>query len=370
MRDIIAPAKKSMYFMYEMLELKKILIIRFSSIGDIILASPLIRVLYKRFPASKIDFVVRKQYAELIHYHPGLNSIYEFDTRGGFSELHKLAKIIRYNKYDLIIDIHNSLRSRYIRYYSGAKKAVVIDKRILARTMLVRFKKKYYKDFVSVAGRYIEPLKAFGIGNDAKGLEIFIPDETVSRISGKMSPLKLHTFKEIVGFCPSAKHATKRWPEERFIETGIRLAHELKAKIAIFGGKSDAALCAMITQGINSKSGEEYAVDYSDQFSLLETAAAIKFCDIIVTNDSGLMHIAAAMGKKIVAIFGSTVREFGFFPIGTENIIVERKGLYCRPCSHIGRSSCPEGHFRCMNEILTDDVVNAVKAIDAGVKTF
>jgi ADP-heptose:LPS heptosyltransferase len=137
----------------------------------------------------------------------------------------------------------------------------------------------------------------------------------------------------------------------------------------LFGGKSDTALCIAIADGINSKSEGECATEYSDQFSLLETAAAMQFCDVIVTNDSGLMHIAAAMKKKVIAIFGSTVREFGFFPVGTENIVIEREGLYCRPCSHIGRSNCPEGHFRCMNEIQVNDVVEAIKMIDAEGKS-
>jgi lipopolysaccharide heptosyltransferase II len=367
--DTIAPAKKSMYFTLEMFEPKKILVIRFSSIGDVILASPLIRVLRKRFPFSQIDFVVRKQYAGLVHNNHHLNFIYEFDAQGGFEELDRLASTIRHEKYDLIIDIHNSLRSRYIRSFSGAKEIVVINKRIFARTMLVRLKKNYYQDIVSVADRYIEPVGIYGIENDAWGLEIFIPDEIVFQVSGKMSSLRLRTFEKVIGFCPSAKHATKRWPEERFIETGIRLARELKAKVILFGGKSDTALCIAIADGINSKSEGECATEYSDQFSLLETAAAMQFCDVIVTNDSGLMHIAAAMKKKVIAIFGSTVREFGFFPVGTENIVIERKGLYCRPCSHIGRSNCPEGHFRCMNEIQVNDVVEAIKMIDAEGKS-
>jgi lipopolysaccharide heptosyltransferase II len=359
----IAPAKKSMYFTHKMLEPKKILIIRFSSIGDIVLASPLIRILHKRFPASQIDFIVQKQYAELLRYHPDLNFIHEFDTEGGFSELCRLAGKIRNEKYDLIIDIHNSLRSRFIRYLSNAVKVAVINKRIIARTILVKTKKNYYRDLVSVADRYIEPVKTYGVENDANGLEVFIPDGTVSQLSEKMLDLKLDTFENIIGLCPSAKHPTKRWPEERFIELGIRLTHKLKARIVIFGGRNDTALCAAIADGINRKSEGECAANYCGQFSLLETAAAIKLCGIIVTNDSGLMHIAAAMRRKVVAIFGSTVCEFGFFPVGTENIIVERKGLYCRPCSHIGRGCCPEGHFRCMNEISVDDVVDAIDTI-------
>jgi heptosyltransferase-2 len=107
----------------------------------------------------------------------------------------------------------------------------------------------------------------------------------------------------------------------------------------------------------------ERASDLSGQFSLLETASAMEFCDVILTNDSGLMHIAAAMKKKVIAIYGSTVCEFGFFPVGTESVIVERNGLYCRPCSHIGRDSCPEKHFRCMKEIQVEEVIKSIHAI-------
>ena len=351
-----------------MLTPNKTLVIRFSSIGDVVLASPLIRVLRARFPSSQIDFAVRKEYSDLIRYNSNLNFTFEFDARGGFQELRRLKETIRREKYDLIIDIHNSLRSRYIRFLSGAKEVVVLNKRIFARTMFVRLKKNYYGDIVSVADRYIEPMGTYGIENDGQGLEIFIPDETMYKVSGKISTLKLNLYKKVIGFCPSAKHATKRWPEKRFIETGNRLIRELKAKIILFGGKNDAVLCTAIADGMNKELGGECAIEYSEQFSLLETAAAMQFCDVIVTNDSGLMHIAAAMKKKVVAIFGSTVREFGFYPVGTENIVVERKGLYCRPCSHIGRSKCPEGHFRCMNEIQVDEVVDAIKVLDAGMK--
>ena len=134
-----------------MLTPNKTLVIRFSSIGDVVLASPLIRVLRARFPSSQIDFAVRKEYSDLIRYNSNLNFTFEFDARGGFQELRRLKETIRREKYDLIIDIHNSLRSRYIRSLSGAKEVVVLNKRIFARTMFVRLKKNYYGDIVSVA---------------------------------------------------------------------------------------------------------------------------------------------------------------------------------------------------------------------------
>ena len=341
----------------------KTLVIRLSSIGDVVLASPLIRVFRKQFPSAQIDFVVRKEYAELVRFNPNISTTIEFDADGGFKELQLLKENIRQERYDLILDIHNSLRSRYLRFFSGAKKVVVIDKRIIARTMLVRFKKNFYRNIVSIADRYIETVKDYGVENDNRGLEIFITDKIRSNVSEKLASFNLHRFEKVIGFCPSAKHETKRWPAERFIDTGVQIAKKLNAKILLFGGIADGSLCQTIVHSINQVTGMERASDLSGQFSLLETASAMEYCDIVLTNDSGLMHIAAAMKKKVIAIFGSTVREFGFFPVGTESVIVERNGLYCRPCSHIGRDSCPEKHFRCMKEIQVEEVIKSIHAI-------
>ena len=346
-----------------MINPEKILIIRLSSIGDIVLATPLARVLRVRFPSSHIDFLVRKEYAELVRYNKNLDRIVEFDTKTGFSGLRTLKKQLRAEHYVIVLDIHNSLRSRYLRILLGAENVVVVNKRIFARTMLVKFKKNYYRGLVSVVDRYIETVNTFGVRNDNAGLEMHVPDEMRARVKKRMAVLGVDRNKKIIGFCPSAKHATKCWPQERFAELGIRLSNEYSAKILLFGGLADKDRCRAIATAINEQSGNGNVVDLSGELSLLDTAAAMEYCNILVTNDSGLMHVASAMKKKVVAIFGSTVREFGFFPVGTESIIVERTGLYCRPCSHKGRSTCPEGHFRCMNEIQVDEVAKAVKDI-------
>ena len=342
---------------------EKILIIRLSSIGDIVLATPLVRVLRASFPSSHIDFVLRKEYAELIRYNKNLDSIVEFDAKTGFYGLRRLKNQLRAEHYDLVVDIHNSLRSRYLRILIGVKNIVVVNKRIFARTMLVKFKKNYYREIVSIADRYIETVSKFGVRNDHAGLELHVPDEIKLKIYKRMSALGIDRNKKIIGFCPSAKHATKCWPQERFTELGVRLSNESGTKILLFGGSADKERCCTIANAINERTGKSSAVDLSGELSLLETAVAMETCALIVTNDSGLMHIASAMKKKVVAIFGSTVREFGFFPVGTESVIVERIGLYCRPCSHIGRSTCPEGHFRCMKEIQVEDVAEAIKGM-------
>jgi heptosyltransferase-2 len=166
-----------------------------------------------------------------------------------------------------------------------------------------------------------------------------------------------------IGLCPAAKHATKCWPQERFAELGVKLSEDANSQIFLFGGSEDKEKCITITHAINSVRGEGVAINLSGEFSLLESAVAMEACSLIVTNDTGLMHIACALKKKVVAIFGPTVGEFGFFPVGTDSVVVERKGLYCRPCSHIGLKTCPEKHFRCMNEIQVSDVLGSIHTL-------
>jgi heptosyltransferase-2 len=341
---------------------KKILVIRFSSIGDIVLSSPLLRVLRIRFPLAIIDFIVRKEYADLVRYDRNLNLIYEFDAKEGLDGLRRLKTQLKMEHYDLVVDIHNSFRSKYLRTFLGVKNIVTINKRIFARTLLVNFKKNCYQDITSVVDRYIEAVGKYGVINDGAGLALLMPDKIYSAVSAKIKLLGLDHCDKVIGFCPSAKHTTKCWPQENFAELGIRLIKNGDSKILLFGGPSDRQKCKSIADAINVASGEIRAFSVSDELSLLETAAAMKLCDIVVTNDSGLMHIASAMGKNIIAIFGSTVQEFGFFPVNKDSIVIERKGLYCRPCSHIGLDSCPEKHFRCMNDIQVSEVVDSIQA--------
>lgn len=341
----------------------KTLIVRFSSIGDIVLSTPLLRVLRAKFPTSQIDYLTKKEYAELIRNNQNVNMVHEYDSNEGFEGLRRLKKKLRREGYDTVLDIHGSIRSRYIRAGLCELQVLSIDKRQQERFMLVKFKKNLYKEVVSVSDRYMEPLKTLGVESDGKGPELHIPDEILFGVSGKITTLRLNRFERTIGLCPSSRHYTKRWPEDRFVALGLRFAQENDAKVLIFGGPTDLAVTSAIEARINEQAGAERATNLSGQFSLLETAAAMEYCDVIVTNDSGLMHMASAMKKKLVAIFGSTVREFGFFPYGSESIVVERPGLYCRPCSHIGRPRCPEGHFRCMNEIGVEEVFLIVQKL-------
>ncbi|MBI2428321.1 MAG: glycosyltransferase family 9 protein [Ignavibacteriales bacterium] len=340
----------------------KTVVFRLSSIGDIVLSSALLRVMRQSAGKdARIDFVVRKEYAELVRSSHHLSIVHEYDVDSGFDGLKKLAKELYDEHYDLAVDIHDSIRTKFLRTTCRPKETVVIDKRKFERWLLVNMKRNAYDDELSVAERYIETVEKYGVKNDGKGLEIFIPDSILFDVSGKMGRLKLNRFEKVVGICPGAKHFTKRWQKEKFAEVAVRTANEFHAKIHLFGGADERADCAFVADEVSRGVSPDAVTNFAGEFSILETTAALEFCDVVITNDSGLMHLAAAKQKKIVAIFGSTVNEFGFYPYGTESIVIERKDLECRPCTHIGRKSCPKEHFKCLVDISADEVFEATK---------
>jgi lipopolysaccharide heptosyltransferase II len=318
------------------------LIIRLSSIGDIILASPLIRLLQKKNPQAKIDFLVKSEYRELVQYNPHLRYVIEFDAHGGSAALRALRRKIRQEKYDAIIDIHGNFRSTFLR--SGASSTILkMNKRRLARFFLVNFKWNTYRSVTAVPIRYLETVRSLGIDDDGEGLEIFVPENVRTRVWDQLLKAGIDGQGHVVGLCPGAKHATKRWLRHYFEQLAVALVKEDNAKLLLFGGKDDQEICASIERRVVQETGKPSDIlNCAGTQSLLETASAMDACDTIVANDSGLLHLAAARKRRVVAIFGPTVKEFGFYPHGTENKVIERQGLYCRPCTHIGGQTCPE----------------------------
>jgi heptosyltransferase-2 len=156
---------------------------------------------------------------------------------------------------------------------------------------------------------------------------------------------------------PSARHATKVWLKERFAEAATSLASRHDAGVLLFGSQEESGRCAEIGALIRTAGPQRPVMNLAGKLSLLETAAAMDRCALVLTNDSGLMHVAAARRRKVVAVFGPSVRALGFLPFRTENVVLEHPHLRCRPCSHIGLPACPRGHFKCMNDITAAHVI-------------
>jgi len=316
---------------------QNILIIRLSSLGDVLLTTPLIRSVKKKYSGITIDFLVKKQYSVVVEKNPYINKVFLLDTADKDWE-------IDISKYDLIIDLQNNLRSKKLTR-DFTKRIRRFNKHGLDKFLLVNFKCNRLKDLPEIPVRYAETI---GEGlPDNEGPDLFFPDEAVSRVPGD---------GKTIGLCPGSRHFTKRYPAERFIDAGNLLAKE-GYRIAVFGGKDERTLCADIAGKISN------CLDLSNENDLFRTAADMKMCKGIICNDSGLMHVACAVGVPVVTIFGSSVREFGFTPYKSRHILLENKNLKCRPCSHIGKGKCPKKHFRCMQEISPEEVYKSIKKL-------
>jgi lipopolysaccharide heptosyltransferase II len=316
---------------------KKILIIRLSSLGDILLSTPLIRSVKKQYPDIKIDFLLREEYKDTLLLNPNISNLICFTN----NRTDEIKKKIRTEKYDIIIDLQNNLRTAGLLEYSGAPK-VKYKKKNIVKFLLVKFKLNLMKNSEPVPVRYAERIKELQL--DDKGLELFTNKEPSQLINDD---------DKYIGFAPGARHFTKKWLSEYFIELGNKLASD-GYKILLFGGKDDMEICRLISNAVQG------SVSLANNNDLLQISADIKRCEAVVCNDSGMMHTAAASGVPVLAIFGSTVKEFGFTPYKIKHRVNEHLSLPCRPCTHIGRKNCPEDHFKCMKEITPEAVYQNV----------
>ncbi|MCW8960946.1 MAG: glycosyltransferase family 9 protein [Ignavibacteriaceae bacterium] len=313
-------------------EISKILIIRLSSLGDVLLTTPLIRNIKKKNPAIQIDFVVRDKFFEAVQNNSNLNKIYKYVNSK--SEKESLFTSLSSKKYDLVIDLQNNLRSKEILRQLHSK-FLHFNKSNFRKFLLVHFKINLLKDASQIPLRYAE---AAGIDKlDNEGLDFYTENLTNTLLKKDV---------KYIGLCPGAKHFTKRWPKEYFIDLGKKL-ETAGFKIVLFGGAEEIQICNDIESALSN------AINLSNT-SLLQVGADMKLCDAIYTNDSGLMHLALAVGIPVLTFFGSTVKEFGFFPYNAKSIVLENENLSCRPCTHIGRKSCPKIHFKCMLEIKSE----------------
>lgn len=330
-------------------EIRKVLIIRMSSIGDIILTSPLIGELRKAYPEVQIDFLVRSEYVDLIKYDKNLSYILQYDVKSGRKGLKELKKFIEEQDYDIIMDLQCNFRSTYLRNISPRPLVLKVNKNRFLRFLLIKFKinlyERIYGHILSVAEKYLRAGGNFELPASALKLKLYIPRHTSKKGKIIWQALRENNFRVIMA--PGARHFTKRWPLEYYGELIVRI-HKRYGWSTLLVGSFDEII---LIKDIQNRAGFDITEITAGDISLLETAALIKQAPIFISNDSGLMHVAAAYQRPQIAIFGSTTREFGFFPLNPKAVIVENSELRCRPCTHIGRQACPKKHFRCMVDI-------------------
>lgn len=298
------------------------------------LATPLVRKLKAINPEAQIDFLVKEKYEAAVKHNPNIKNVFLFEKNS--------AEVLA-NKYNTVIDLQNNLRSG--KFYSVSEGSVAkFKKKSVRKFLLVNFKLNFMKAKEKIPVRYAASIP---IELDEEGLEFFFPPNF--NLPEKQ--------KKLVGFCPGSRHFTKRYPPDYFIELG-ELLNKNGFEVALIGGKEDKVLCEAIQLKLS------FAKSFISNDNLFETAAAISRCSLVVCNDSGLMHLASALNTPLVAIYGSTVEEFGFFPYNCRSIIMENRNLNCRPCSHIGKDRCPKNHFKCMQEILPQKVFENILKLE------
>lgn len=327
----------------------KILIIRLSSIGDILLTTPFIRQTRRKFPNSKIDFVIKEEFAQLLDHNTNVNNLIKFNSKGGSYKLGELKKSLVENHYDYIFDLHNNFRSIYLR--QGHKKSSVfrIEKNKIKQILYVKFKINNYTQVTPIAERYLNVGKNAGIIDDENGLEIFWDNNTKESVKQILEKQVINPNDQVIAIAPGAGFYTKRWPVENYKKFILNIMEKHHYKVVVLGNENDKLQGKVLAE-------LENVIDLTGQLSLLQTAVVLSNSKALISNDTGLMHMATAVYTPVLAIFGSTVKEFGFYPYRSKSIVVEAEGLECRPCSHIGRHTCPKEHFKCMNDI-TPDIV-------------
>lgn len=324
--------------------------------GDVLLTTPVVRLLRNKYPDARIDFVTSKPFAEVYKYNPYINELIEYDKSLPESKILKIRnKLLEKNggKYDVFIDLQKNFRSKIFRK-NISKKILEVEKNRLRKLSLVYLKKQLFGKIPQIPQQYIRALEPLSLEDDGNGLELWFPEERQKGFYPPEQGILPQKGKIKIAVAPGAHHKTKQYPVELFSAALNKINQIIKPEFIIIGGIQDNETTADLTARLPYQ-----ITDGTGSTSIIDTARKINGCHMLLTNDTGVMHIAAARQVPIVALFGSTVTDFGFAPFRVKNKILEAN-VKCRPCSHIGRDKCPKDHFDCMKQISPAKVANAV----------
>ncbi len=324
-----------------------ILLVRFSSLGDVLLATPLIRALRARHPGATIAALTRRAFAPLLSGNPRLDEVLAL---GPGDSLARVARQIRRRRFTHLLDLHGNLRSRILRllvpgHWRG------FDARRGARRELIRHKRDVYPDRLPVAERYFEAARELDVRPDGKPAEFFPEARALEAVDQWLDGAD--PGRGVVALVPGAAHPTKRWPLAHWERLAAALGRE-GWLVTVLGGSEDE-----VAAGVVARAAGERGRNAAGRFDLQGAGALLARARVAVAGDTGLMHLATAVGTPVVALFGPTVEQFGFFPYRARAVVLER-ALSCRPCSSRGSRACPLGHHRCLADIAPDQVLPRV----------
>jgi ADP-heptose:LPS heptosyltransferase len=320
----------------------KFLIIRFSSIGDIVLTTPVIRCLRKKFPDAGIYFLTKKNFASIVESNPYITKVLTLDE-----DFDDTIDVLKDENFDAVINLHYNLRTLRIKQALKGVPFYSFNKLNTQKWMYTNFKINLMPA-KHIVDRYMETVTAFDVVNDGLGLDFFIPEKD----KVKDSDVPFSHSQGFLSIVIGAAHFTKKLPVDKLKE----LCTKIEYPIILLGGSNDY-------ENGNGISNINPVKIYNacGKFSLNESADIVRKSNLVISHDTGLMHIAAAFKKMVFSVWGNTVPSFGMYPYQTEYKVFQVNKLWCRPCSKIGYEKCPLNHFKCMNKIEIDTIVKSAK---------
>ncbi len=320
----------------------KFLIIRFSSIGDIVLTTPVIRCLRKKFPDAGIYFLTKKRFASIVESNPYINKVITLDD-----DFDDTIDNLKEEKFDTVIDLHYNLRTLRVKQALKGIPFYSFNKLNTQKWIYTNFKLNLMPA-KHIVDRYMETVASFGVINDGSGLDFFIPEKDVV----KDSDIPFSHSQGYIAIAIGAAHFTKKLPVDKAKE----LCAKIEYPIILLGGNED------YNNGVEISNADPVKIyNACGKFSLNESADIIRKSNLVISHDTGLMHIAAAFKKMIFSVWGNTVPSFGMYPYKTKYEVFQVNKLWCRPCSKIGYDKCPLTHFKCMRKIEIDLIVESAK---------
>ncbi len=321
----------------------KFLIIRFSSIGDIVLTTPVLRNLKNQVEGAEIHYLTKPQFTSILENNPNIDKVHVL--KESFSET---VNELKYEHFDYIIDLHRNIRTA--RFKNRLKIiSFSFNKLNWEKWLLVNFKKNKLPN-VHIVDRYLDTLKVFDVENDKLGLEYYIPEHD------EVDPLSIsNDFKKgYVGVVVGAYHNTKKLTKEKLIS----VCRKIDKPVLLIGGPDNKEEGEAIKEAVGKD-----IYNACGGYNINQSASLVKQANVILTPDTGLMHIASAFKRKIISVWGNTIPEFGMYPYvpNPSSETIEVKGLSCRPCSKIGFKECPKKHFKCINDLDEDYIVEKIK---------
>lgn len=341
------------------IDYKKILIIQLQPVGDVLRATPVIVKLKERYPEAEIAFLVYDRYAELLRANPRLNEIIPFnrkfrqekiDANQTFKELKELTSRLQERGFDLVINLHNTTLSGILAYLVKGRetRGVVLNE---YGHLLVPPGWLLAPDYQRTGLNMVEIyLKNVGLDTDGAKLEMYLEEEDLAFREGFLREKGVGDKDLLIGLNPGAAVYSRRWPMERFAEIGNGLTEEFNAKVIIFGSPREKELVKKVSNLMKYKPLEFY------EAALRQLAVLIERCNLFITNDTGPMHMAAAMGTPIIAIFGSVLKNLSL-PFASDHIALQAD-LPCIPC---GRFYCEE--LNCLKSITVEEVLASCRKI-------